>query len=256
MIQTLGFWWNIAYEEEDKERAKEARGKARRQEEERKREKEDRKRTEKGQKKERKRKEREKRSRSGLGCFVILSLLWLRYGSPHRSHISKELKLKAERKDEGGRKNERNRMQREKKEAGGQIYLPRKKGDAFSFSGQASIPNPFSPKSFTSIDDQLVVGSSSTWSSSPFWATCESKKLTHTWPSLKYWNPKSNGCENQFTPWFHDIIWYNGHELSYSNLGYPESNPTKGIFCPVSSQSRLRRDKQRLGLPRPTSPVA
>ena len=176
-------------------RAKEARGKARRQEEERKREKEDRKRTEKGKKKERKREKVTVWSR--LFRNFVFALASLRI--THRSHISKELKLKAERKDEGGRKNERNRMQREKKEAGGQIYLPRKKGDAFSFSGQASIPNPFSPKSFTSIDDQLVVGSSSTWSSSPFWATCESKKLTHTWPSLKYWNPKSNGCENQFT---------------------------------------------------------
>ena len=126
--------------------------------------KKDRKRTEKGKKKERKREKVTVWSR--LFRNFVFALASLRI--THRSHISKELKLKAERKDEGGRKNERNRMQREKKEAGGQIYLPRKKGDAFSFSGQASIPNPFSPKSFTSIDDQLVVGSSSTWSSSPF----------------------------------------------------------------------------------------
>lgn len=66
------------YEEEDKEE----RRKQEEKQEDRKRKERERKRTEKGQKKERKRKEREKRSRSGLGCFVILSLLWLRYGSP------------------------------------------------------------------------------------------------------------------------------------------------------------------------------
>ena len=66
------------YEEEDKEEWRKQEEK----QEDRKRKERERKRTEKGQKKERKRKEREKRSRSGLGCFVILSLLWLRYGSP------------------------------------------------------------------------------------------------------------------------------------------------------------------------------
>ena len=96
---------------------KEARGKARRQEEERKREKEDRKRTEKGKKKERKREKVTVWSR--LFRNFVFALASLRI--THRSHISKELKLKAERKDEGGKKTKkqkvRTRMQREKDEA-------------------------------------------------------------------------------------------------------------------------------------------
>jgi hypothetical protein len=153
----LGFGGIYCYEEEDKEE----RRKQEEKQEDRKRKERERKRTEKGQKKDRKRKEKgKKKERKGEKVTVwsrlfrnfVFALASLRI--THRSHISKELKLKAERKDEGGRKNERNRMQREKKEAGGQIYLPRK-GMRFRFLAKLryqilSHPSP-SLRSMTSL---------------------------------------------------------------------------------------------------------
>ena len=119
------------------------------------------KRKEKGKKKERKRKEKGKKKERKSEKVTVWSRLFRNFvfalaslRITHRSHISKELKLKAERKDEGGRKNERNCNGKRKKQEDKSIFQERK-GMLFRFLDKLryqilSHPSP-SLRSMTSL---------------------------------------------------------------------------------------------------------